>query len=687
MSRRFASCPRDLEGRRASRKQNICVTDEKAEPDVILVFVRPDCFLSTMIDPCLYWKQFENQPFNQKYWLRRFLGAGTYGGVFLADEIIANHIVGQVAIKVLHRNDQQLDQQINELRLATRLKHQYLLDCYSSEEGILGGITCLGLTMEIATGTLLDYHGNRTLPSIVVRALVQNLVAALVFLHDGDRNSLDQPIIHRDLKPANILWAGNVWKLSDMSIAHSLIRGTATFTSPSQQVGSLAYMPPEAYDGEIRPAWDIWSVGILIQELLTQTFPFSFQSPVELLKKLTFTEPEIPTSITPEFRTIIQGCLQKDPYKRWTAQQLLEALRTPAASFTSVSTSQTVEVKSTSSESDTLDLCSERLGISYYKLRDFLASGKWKKANQETAERVLEVMNRTEEGWLSVEDVKRFPSKDLQIIDRLWVDNSEGKFGFSVQKQIYMECGGQLDGQHPGDRVWNAFGNRIGWRKRGWWICYEELRFSKSAETGHLPVWPSSEDSDGPDFLTLLSRQDLPRIDAYTNNSFSETDELNLRSERLGISYYKLRDLLALGKWKKANRETMYRMLEVMSRTEEGWLRCEDMKQFPGKDLQIIDRLWVDYSGGKFGFSIQRRIYVECGGQLDAQYPGDHVWDTFGDRIGWRKEEGWIWYEDLRFSRSAETGHLPALGGGEDADGPNFLALLSRQELSQDGTL
>ena len=83
-------------------------------------------------------------------------------------------------------------------------------------------------------------------------------------------------------------------------------------------------------------------------------------------------------------------------------------------------------------------------GVDYRKLRDLLKAKKWKDADEETHKRMLEVAGRDSQGirFLRREDVENFPCQDLGTIDKLWVKHSDGKFGFSVQKQIYQDLGG-----------------------------------------------------------------------------------------------------------------------------------------------------------------------------------------------------------------------------------------------------
>ncbi|MTJ17927.1 MULTISPECIES: serine/threonine-protein kinase [unclassified Dolichospermum] len=135
--------------------------------------------------------------------------------------------------------------------------------------------------------------------------------------------------------------------------------------------------------------------------------------------------------------------------------------------------------------------------------------------------------------------------------------------------------------------------------------------------------------------------------------------EVQLKSS-CGMDDKKLRDLLKAGKWKEADEETARVMLAVAKREEEGWLDVESIDNFPCEDLRTIDQLWVKYSDGKFGFSVQKRIYQGLGGT--RQYNSD-IWEKFGDKVGWRKGGNWLYYKDITFDKKAPEGHFPARYG------------------------
>jgi serine/threonine-protein kinase len=153
---------------------------------------------------------------------------------------------------------------------------------------------------------------------------------------------------------------------------------------------------------------------------------------------------------------------------------------------------------------------------------------------------------------------------------------------------------------------------------------------------------------------TEYQKQETEYQKQETEYQKQETDDLS--SER-GVDYTKLRDLLAQGKWKEADKETLLVMLKVAGREAEGYLRVEDIEKFPCTDFRTIDTLWVKYSKGSFGFSVQKRIWESVGGTPFVDY---ETYCRFCDRIKWRVNNDWLDYEQLTFSlEKAPEGHLP----------------------------
>ena len=125
----------------------------------------------------------------------------------------------------------------------------------------------------------------------------------------------------------------------------------------------------------------------------------------------------------------------------------------------------------------------------------------------------------------------------------------------------------------------------------------------------------------------------------------------------LGIDYTKLHNLLAARKWKEADKETRRVMLAIVNREEEGWLNYTSIENFPRADLQTIDQLWVKYSSGYFGFSVQKAIYESS---IETKKYDNKIINKFASTLGWRLEGKWIDKGDLVFDRSlSQKGHLP----------------------------
>jgi serine/threonine protein kinase len=156
-----------------------------------------------------------------------------------------------------------------------------------------------------------------------------------------------------------------------------------------------------------------------------------------------------------------------------------------------------------------------------------------------------------------------------------------------------------------------------------------------------------------------------------------------------GIDYSELEKLLKNQEWYEADRLTNRLMLKTSGREKEGWIDCDSIKNFPCKDLQTIDNLWVYYSNELYGFSVQQKIYVECGGKLeiDFSFPNSEIWNKFCDRTAWKSKEVWVDYPQPFFEKNfmRVKGHLPSgcmvsgfmvVGGwlGKMGTGTSFLA-------------
>ncbi|WP_193197354.1 GUN4 domain-containing protein [Nostoc sp. MG11] len=138
--------------------------------------------------------------------------------------------------------------------------------------------------------------------------------------------------------------------------------------------------------------------------------------------------------------------------------------------------------------------------INYTQLRDLLAQYKWKEADIETTKLMLQIIGKSYWNEVYQEDINNFSCEALYTIDQLWREYSHGYFGFSMQQNIWSEIGGQVDYETE-----KRLGDRLGWRKEGNWLDYDQLTFQLSPTTpmGHLPAQWLHYDQDTAEHLSM----------------------------------------------------------------------------------------------------------------------------------------------------------------------------------------
>ncbi|BAY22531.1 peptidase C14 caspase catalytic subunit p20 [Calothrix sp. NIES-2100] len=157
----------------------------------------------------------------------------------------------------------------------------------------------------------------------------------------------------------------------------------------------------------------------------------------------------------------------------------------------------------------------------------------------------------------------------------------------------------------------------------------------------------------------------------YSGESVNEQPD-DLSSEA-GIDYTHLRDLLQAQRWLEADRETTTLMLKVGGREQQPYLDINTIKNFPCTDLYTIDKLWVSYSHGRCGFSVQHHIWenIKHNSATDpmlalmigsAKVAAFETCIDFANRVGWRLRDSWIDYDNLIWTGDAPMGHLPYVG-------------------------
>ncbi|MBE9046845.1 GUN4 domain-containing protein [Pleurocapsales cyanobacterium LEGE 10410] len=135
-------------------------------------------------------------------------------------------------------------------------------------------------------------------------------------------------------------------------------------------------------------------------------------------------------------------------------------------------------------------------------------------------------------------------------------------------------------------------------------------------------------------------------------------DDLMLLGDR--YRYKNLQQYLIDNNWFEADKETIRLILSVTAKEIEE-LTPEDIQHFPCNDLMVIDRLWMKYSDARFGFSPQLKIYLESGGSFATTIEqNQQLIETWGKRLGWRKDNRWLPCSELDFSLNAPVGCHPS---------------------------
>jgi hypothetical protein len=144
------------------------------------------------------------------------------------------------------------------------------------------------------------------LPLDEVHEWLTGIVAGVTYLHD-------RGIVHRDLKPANIYRENGAVKVGDVGLSKRL--GSDRRAAHTQSVGTVYYMAPEVANGQYGPGVDVYSLGVMLFELLTGKLPFTGETTGEVLMKHLTATPNLSMVIEP-LRPVVSRALLKDPQQR-----------------------------------------------------------------------------------------------------------------------------------------------------------------------------------------------------------------------------------------------------------------------------------------------------------------------------------------------------------------------------------
>ena len=251
------------------------------------------------------WTRWEGELIDGAFALRRLLSGSDHSGVFLAENSAQNP--SDVAIKIVPADPAIAEAQLTCWKSAAGLSHPHLVQILGAGRCQLGGRQFLFLVMEYAEQTLSQILPKRALSADEVWEMLPPVLDALVFLHD-------RSLVQGQLKPSNLLVVNGRLKLASDTV-RAAGESTAGGASPS------IYDPPEAMNGAISTAGDIWALGITMVEALTQHPP---AWPDERSETVI-----LPTGFAPALVDILRRCLSRNPAERATAAELDAKFKRP----------------------------------------------------------------------------------------------------------------------------------------------------------------------------------------------------------------------------------------------------------------------------------------------------------------------------------------------------------------------
>jgi serine/threonine-protein kinase len=250
--------------------------------------------------------------FGERYELGALIGAGGMSDVFSAKDTRLNR---EVAVKVL-RSDLNREQTFvtrfrKEALAAAGLSHPGIVAVYDSGENPAPYIV-----MELLQGKTLRELITGPVDTKTAVQITEGILQALAYSHANG-------IVHRDIKPGNIMITdqGDV-KVMDFGIARALDDVSATMTATWNVVGTAQYLSPEQASGEVADARsDLYSVGVVLYEMLTGRPPFTGDTPVSIALQHVSSEFIAPSKINPaldqQFDHFLSVVMAKDPANRY----------------------------------------------------------------------------------------------------------------------------------------------------------------------------------------------------------------------------------------------------------------------------------------------------------------------------------------------------------------------------------
>jgi serine/threonine protein kinase len=262
---------------------------------------------------------------NDRYSILHTLGRGGMAKVYLAhDEVLDRDVALKVLREQFAEDDEFVERFKREARNAAALSHPNIVQVY--DRGNAGNDASYIAMEYVPGGTLKErISGGGPLDPGVAASIALQIAEALNAAHE-------RGVIHRDIKPQNVLLTstGDA-KVADFGIARAA--SATTISQRSVVLGTASYMAPEQAMGEpVGPASDLYSLGVVLYEMLTGELPYTAESPVAVSMKHV-NEPlrpprEIYPRIPEDVNALVVTLLAKDPEDRYaSATELVEDLR------------------------------------------------------------------------------------------------------------------------------------------------------------------------------------------------------------------------------------------------------------------------------------------------------------------------------------------------------------------------
>ncbi|MGW1846609.1 protein kinase domain-containing protein [Streptomyces sp. NPDC001966] len=265
-----------------------------------------------------------------RYQLRDLLGEGGMASVYLAYDTALDR---QVAIKTLHtelgREQSFRERFRREAQAVAKLQHTNIVSVFDTGEDELGGALMPYIVMEYVEGQPLgsvlqaDIQNHGAMPADRALKVTADVLAALDTSHE-------MGLVHRDIKPGNVMVTKRgIVKVMDFGIARAMQSGVTSMTQTGMVVGTPQYLSPEQALGRgVDARSDLYSVGIMLFQLLTGRIPFDADSPLAIAYAHVQEEPVAPSTInravTPAMDALVARALKKNPNERFPSAAAMQ---------------------------------------------------------------------------------------------------------------------------------------------------------------------------------------------------------------------------------------------------------------------------------------------------------------------------------------------------------------------------